>query len=53
MSVSTTREQIDKIEKFANENKLNLKTALETAKLNLKWAEENVPIIKSIISQMD
>lgn len=47
-----TREQINKIENFINDNKLGLKSELEDAKLNLKWAEKNVPIIKHILKQL-
>lgn len=53
-SQSTTSTEIDRIEKFAKENKLeNIKTALENAKLNLKWADNNVPIIKDTIKQIE
>ena len=51
---STTTEQIEKVQKFVNENKLdsnqNLKTALTNAQFNLKWAEQNVPIIKEYLA---
>ena len=51
---STTTEQIEKVQKFVNENKLdsnqNLKTALTNAQFNLKWAEQNVPIIKAYLA---
>lgn len=53
VSLSTTNEEIDRIQKFAEENNLKssktLKTALQNAKFNLDWAKENIPIIKDII----
>lgn len=55
LSKSTSHEQITKIQKFAESNDLEsnptLKTALTNAKLNLKWAEQNVPIIKDFVKQ--
>lgn len=53
VSRSTTNDEIDRIQKFAEENNLSssetLKTALKNAKFNLRWANENIPIIKDII----
>lgn len=53
VSLSTTRKEIDRIEKFAEENKLeNMNAALNDAKLHLQWSERNVPIIKNAIKQI-
>lgn len=53
VSLSTVPEEIDRIEKFAKNKKLeNMETALKNAKLNLQWSEKNVPIIKDIIKQI-
>lgn len=53
VSRATTTQQIDRIQKFADENQLNedksLKLALNGAKFNLNWSERNVPIIKDFI----
>lgn len=55
-SVLTNSQQIDRIQGFVNENGLDsneqLKVALDNARYNLKWADENVPIIKSVIQAM-
>lgn len=55
VSQATTHEEIDRIQKFANENNLSssvpIKTAIKIAKLNLQWADENIPIIKNILKQ--
>lgn len=52
---STTNEQIEKVRKFVQDNDFesnqNLKTALTNADFNLKWAEYNVPIIKSYLDK--
>lgn len=52
----TSSQQIDQIQRFADENGLNtsqeLKAALDNARFNLKWAEKNVPIIKNVIKQI-
>ncbi|XP_055325495.1 uncharacterized protein LOC129579438 [Sitodiplosis mosellana] len=54
---STTSEQIEKLRKFVKENDLesnkNLKTALTNADFNLKWAEQNVPIIKDFVKEKE
>lgn len=53
-SLSTTSKEIDRIEKFAKENKLeNIEAALKNAKLNLEWADKNVPIIKETIKKIE
>lgn len=52
VSLSTTQEEIDRIERFAKENKMNIESALTDAKLNLRWADKNVPIIKDTIKQI-
>lgn len=56
VSVLTNSEQIDRIQRFANKNGLDsnelLEAALENARHNLKWDEENVPIIKNVVQQM-
>lgn len=53
VSRATTTQQIDRIQKFADENQLNedmsLKLALKGAELNLNWSERNVPTIKDFI----
>lgn len=53
----TNIEQIDRIQKFANENGLNsneeFRSALENARFNSKWAEEKVPIVMHAIRQMN
>lgn len=55
ISRSTTSKQIEKIQKFTEENGLQsnneLKLALKNAKINLKWAENNVPIIKGYLKK--
>lgn len=55
LSLSTTHEEIDKIQKFTEEHQLDsnrsLKAALESAKLNIEWAEKNIPIIINVIRQ--
>ena len=55
-SVLISNEQIDRIERFANENGLGsnefLKDALKNARFNLKWSDKNVPIIKKVVQQM-
>lgn len=51
---STTNAQINKIEHFKNEQKLNdknLEEALKNAKLNLKWAEDHLPNIKKYLQK--
>lgn len=52
----TTADQIDKVQKFINENKLEsnekLKKAVKSAQSNLKWAERNVPIIKDYLQKV-
>lgn len=54
--MTTSYEEITSIEKFVQENGLNknvmVKTALETAKLNLKWASKNIPIILDTIKKI-
>lgn len=52
LSLSSNRKQIEKIQKFAEKKNLDVKTALKDAKMNLKWAEKYVPIIKKIITKM-
>lgn len=52
-SRTTTNAQIQIIQKFSDENKLedkNLRSSLQSAEFNLKWANENVPEIISILS---
>lgn len=52
-SRTTTNAQIQIIQKFVDENKLedkNLRSSLQSAGFNLKWANENVPEIISILS---
>lgn len=55
-SVLTNSDQIDRIQKFINKNGLDanefLKNALDDARFNLRWAEKNVPIIKSVVQKM-
>lgn len=55
VTLSTTSEEIDQIQKFAEKHNLSssgtLKTALKNAKFNLRWSNENIPIIKEIIKQ--
>ena len=53
-SLLTSREQIDRVQKFAEENELveNIKDALKGARSNLAWADENLPVIKNTIQQM-
>lgn len=52
VSRSTTHEEIERIEKFAEENKINIGIVLEDAKLNLQWADKNVPIITDVLKQI-
>lgn len=51
--LATTNEDIAQIQKFVEEIDLSssetIKTALGNAKLDLQWADENIPIIKGII----
>lgn len=51
----TTQEQINRIQKFANERDLmgniNLVTDVVNSKHNLKWAEKNIPIIKEYLHE--
>lgn len=53
-SSSTSYDEVSSIEKFAQENGLyeGLKTSLENARLNLKWASKNVPIILNTIEDV-
>lgn len=53
-SSSTSYEEISSIEKFAKQNGLEakVKSALEKAKLNIKWASKNVPTILSTIKEL-
>lgn len=48
-SSSMNSDEINRIQKFIQENDLEskekVKTALKNAKLNLKWASKNVPVI--------
>lgn len=52
----TTGDQVNNVEKFCKENNLDsdvkVEKALKTAKFNLKWAEQNLPIIKSYLQKM-
>lgn len=52
VSRSTTHEEIERTEKFAQENKINIGMVLEDAKLNLQWADKNVPIITDVLKQI-
>lgn len=49
-------DEINRIQKFIQENDLeskeNVKTALKNAKLNLKWASKNVPVILNEIKNI-
>lgn len=51
----TSNEQIEKVNKFVEENKSvlgpvkTLQISLKNAKYNLKWAEKNVPVIKNYL----
>lgn len=55
-SLSTTSEEINRIQTFVDENDLdmngNIKEALKNAKLNLQWANKHIPIIIRVIKQM-
>lgn len=52
-SLSTTRTEICRIEKFAEEHELEeVQAALKDVKLNFQWGEKNVPIIKDAIKQI-
>lgn len=55
-SRSTTSEEINRIQRFVNENNLDvngsIKEALNKAKLNVQWANQHIPIIQKIIKQM-
>lgn len=55
-SLLMTNEEINRIQKFVQQNDIDskekVKTALENAKLNLKWASKNVPIILSTIKEI-
>lgn len=47
-------EQINRVERFANENGLNsklLKADFENVRNNVKWADKYIPIIKDVIQQ--
>lgn len=54
--LSTTSEEIDRIQTFVDENDLDvggyIKGGLKEAKLNLQWANRHIPNIKKIIKQM-
>lgn len=56
VSLSTTYDEINRIQKFAEENgldsKIIVKNALKDAKFNLKWTTKNVPIIMDIIKKI-
>lgn len=56
LSVLTNRKQIDRIQKFANENGLDsdefVAAALKNARFNLEWDHKNLPIIKSVVQKM-
>lgn len=56
-TLSTTNDLISRIQKFAKKNGLdsmtNVKTALENTKLNLQWAEKNIPIILKAIKKTE
>lgn len=52
VSRSTVLRDIHRAEKFAKVNKLNIQSALEEAKLNLKWADKNLPTIKDALNQI-
>lgn len=49
----TTDVEINRIRKFIDEKKLKskiaVKTAMETAQLNLQWSNRNIPAIKSFL----
>lgn len=51
----TSNEQIEKVNKFVEENKSalgpvdTLQTSLQNANYNLKWAEKNIPVIKKYL----
>lgn len=55
-SVLTKNAQIDRIQRFITENGLgsneHLKAALDDAQFNLKWTNENIPIIKDVIKRI-
>lgn len=55
-SLLMNNEEINRIQKFVQQNDIDskekVKTALENAKLNLKWASKNVPIILSTIKKI-
>lgn len=52
LTSSTTHNEIDRIENFAQENRMNIKIALKDAKLNLQWADQNIPIIMDVLKQI-
>lgn len=53
LSKITTDGEINRIQKFLNETKLEskiiVKNAMEKARLNLQWSSRNVPAIKNFI----
>lgn len=54
--LSTTYDDINRIQTFARENGLdsmeNVINALKNAKVNLKWASKNVPVIMDTIKKI-
>lgn len=55
-SSATADDEINRLQKFAQENNLIsnkiVKTALENAKLNLKWSSQHVPVIVETIKTL-
>lgn len=54
LRVVSTRDEINRVERFMQENGLNssnLLRDLETAKYELQWAEKYVPVIKEAMKQ--